>query len=149
MLTVGFGDFSPTTTATKILLFPFAVLCIAVLASLVSSIIEYFESRNVHRRAVWKAEYELKCRKIAIDRNPSMGLAEEMTLLEGIQKAEERWSLIYHLTYSIAGMGTFWILGAVIFHFLEEFTMGDSLYFCYVFFLTIGLYSSLLMGIMV
>ncbi|KZP04697.1 hypothetical protein FIBSPDRAFT_386019 [Athelia psychrophila] len=33
MLTIGFGDFEPTQTATRILLFPFAVLTIAQLAN--------------------------------------------------------------------------------------------------------------------
>lgn len=33
MLTIGFGDFEPTQTATRVLLFPFAILTIAQLAN--------------------------------------------------------------------------------------------------------------------
>jgi len=41
MLTIGFGDFLPTTTATKVILFPFTILVIAQLANQVGMIIEF------------------------------------------------------------------------------------------------------------
>lgn len=42
------------------------------------------------------------------------------------------------LGYSACALVVFWLLGALIYHFMEGWSYGDSLYFNYVFFLTIG-----------
>ena len=42
------------------------------------------------------------------------------------------------LLYSACTLVSFWLLGAVIFHFMEGWSYGDSLYFNYVFLFTIG-----------
>ena len=76
--TVGFGDFRPTKTSTKVLLFPFAVLGIALLANQVSLIVGYFGKQSELRRTKWRAQ--------------RMALAKESR--EKDLKDSDRWGLV-------------------------------------------------------
>lgn len=90
-LTVGFGDFEPTKTSTKILLFPFAVLSIALLANQVSMIVDYFGHQSELRKTKWRAQRMVLAkegREKSLQGSDQWGLEEEMkvchnTALEG------------------------------------------------------------------
>jgi potassium channel subfamily K len=47
-------------------------------------------------------------------------------------------SQLFDLLWSAGVLILFWVVGAIIFHYMEGWSMGDAFYFNYVFFLTIG-----------
>ena len=116
-------------------MFPFTVITIAGLATQVSTIINFFSSRARARKDRWRTLYEQK-REIEYEKmHPSDELIAEMEFLNRLVKQETILSNLYDLTVSLASFLSFWFIGAMIFHFLEGWTYGTSLYFCYVFFL--------------
>lgn len=82
-------DFAPTTTATKVLLLPFAILTISQLGNQVSMIVNYFSERSQDRRRRWRKRYETVARNEAKERNPRANLKEELELVSDIAKHEE------------------------------------------------------------
>ncbi|KIM79102.1 hypothetical protein PILCRDRAFT_567574 [Piloderma croceum F 1598] len=143
MLTIGFGDFVPTTTATRILLFPFVVLAIAQLANQVGMIIGFFSQRTEDRKRRWRRQYESLQDARALQNghhNPDGDLKKEIDFLMAQANREQNLSEAYDLGWSLATLVTFWLVGAAIFSQLEHWPYGDGIYFCYVFFLTIGLF---------
>lgn len=89
MLTIGFGDFFPSTVATKVLLLPFAILTISQLGNQVSMIVTYFSDRDKTRRARWKSQFEAVVREEEKNRNPKATLKEEMKLVQYLAKHEQ------------------------------------------------------------
>jgi len=134
--TVGFGsDYAPTTTASRILVFPFAVITIAGLGAQVSALLDFFSARAEARKKRWKAQYEQHQEKIKDDQLPADELIAEMQYLDKTIREEDRLSRLYDLTASLVVFIIFWVVGAAIFSHLEDWSMGSALYFCYVFFL--------------
>lgn len=137
VLTVGFGDYEPTTTAGKILLFPCILIGISQLAVVVSEIIDFFsqrspDARNAIRRRVEQGRLRQENRMKTIDIN------EEIGLLEKAQKKQQNRDELIALSFSLTAFFLLWFLGALIFSKLEGWTYGNGLYFCYIFFLTVG-----------
>ena len=118
-LTVGFGDFFPTRTATQIILFPFALVGIAQLGNLIGMIVGFFSSRIESREAERRARFERE-REEAEQR--SQGEADfdtEMRFLYQLHQIEDRWRLTRDLSYNLADFLLFWLLGAFIFSHVE------------------------------
>ncbi|PWN51899.1 voltage-gated potassium channel [Violaceomyces palustris] len=141
MLTIGFGDFSPTKTSTKILLFPFMILLIALLSNQVSIIVGYFGQQKKKRRAKLRKglrEGFLKKHQKDKSRGSSADLEKEIERLEFLARREANILEMLDLVVSVAALIVFWMIGAMIYRFTEGWTFGDSLYFTYVAFLTIG-----------
>lgn len=91
-LTIGYGDLVPTTTTTKVLIFPFAVLTIGQLGNEISIIVSFTRERSEERRRVWRNQYEGAVHQEARLMRPNVTLLEEMTLVHDINKREE-WSV--------------------------------------------------------
>lgn len=89
--TIGYGDLHPTTTATKVLIFPFAVLTISQLGNEISLIVAFIRERSKERRRVWRKQYEGAIHREARLMRPRATLLEEMTLVHDINKREEWW----------------------------------------------------------
>jgi len=70
--------------------------------------------------------------------NPDGDLKREVDFLVAQAKRERNLSKVYDLGWSLSALVTFWLVGAAIFSQLEHWPYGDGIYFCYVFFLTIG-----------
>ncbi|KAF7971393.1 hypothetical protein HWV62_21228 [Athelia sp. TMB] len=144
MLTIGFGDFEPTKTATRILLFPFAILTIAQLANQVGMIIEFFSQRSESRKSEWRLRYEAlqdaedEAQTKHDKHNPDGDLKKEVEWLMAQSRREQNLSELYDLAWSLATLLLFWLVGALVFSHLEGWTYGDGVYFCYVIFLAIG-----------
>ncbi|KAG8712754.1 hypothetical protein FRC11_014283, partial [Ceratobasidium sp. 423] len=68
--------------------------------------------------------------------NPS--LQREIAFLADLHKRQGWREQGVDLTQSMTGFLVFWFVGAAIFGAVESWSYGDSLYFCYVFFLSIG-----------
>lgn len=99
--TIGYGDLTPTTTAGKVLIFPFAVLTISQLGNEISLIVAFIRERSKERRRVWRRQYEGAIHQEARLVRPRATLIEEMTLVHDINKREE-WSVqSYRLRHEI------------------------------------------------
>jgi len=88
-LTIGYGDFAPTTTAGKVLIFPFSVLTISQLGNEIALIISFISSRSAERRDRWKRRYELAMHREAEALQPKATLVEEMALIHQINSRED------------------------------------------------------------
>lgn len=88
-LTIGYGDFAPSTAAGKVLVFPFAVLTISQLGNEIALIISYIGQRTNERRDRWRAKYEGAMHREAQALRPKAGLIEEMALIHQINQKEE------------------------------------------------------------
>jgi potassium channel subfamily K len=88
-LTIGYGDFAPTTTAGKVLIFPFSVLTISQLGNEIAIIIGFISSRAEERRDRWRQRYEGAMHAEANRLRPKASLVEEMALIHQINNREE------------------------------------------------------------
>jgi potassium channel subfamily K len=87
-LTIGYGDYTPSTTAGKVLVFPFAILTISQLGNEISLIVDFIRVRSRERRTVWRKKYEGAIHREAELLKPRATLLEEMRLVHEINKRE-------------------------------------------------------------
>ncbi|KAL1411067.1 Potassium channel [Vanrija albida] len=137
-LTVGYGDLVPTKAVGKVLIFPFAVLTISLLANEVSTIIDFIQNRAQDKRDGWRKNYAVAMHKEALARQPYATLIDEMSLIHQINLHQETMVQLYDLFWSGFTLAAFWLIGAVIFHFLEDWGYGNTLYALMITCLTIG-----------
>jgi potassium channel subfamily K len=88
-LTIGYGDYTPSNTAGKVLVFPFAILTISQLGNEISLIVSFIRERSRERRRVWREKYEGAIHREAELLKPNATLVEEMRLVHEINKREE------------------------------------------------------------
>ena len=88
-LTIGYGDFVPTTTAGKVLVFVFSVLTISQLGNEIAMIIKFISVRANERRERWRKRYEGAMHREANAIRPKATLLEEMALIHQINSREE------------------------------------------------------------
>ncbi|KAJ4473895.1 voltage-gated potassium channel [Lentinula aciculospora] len=138
VLTVGFGDFYPTKVATQIVLFPFVLVAIVQLVSIIDMLIRFFRGRLASRRAERRREFERRRQEKENEIEKEPNLEQELEFLSRLYHETDKWKTMQDLVASCIGFIIFWLLGAVIFSQIESWTYGEGLYFCYVFFLTIG-----------
>ncbi|KAI0221122.1 Potassium channel [Massospora cicadina] len=109
MTTIGFGDYVPKETSTRIFLFPYSIVGIVAMGILINSIriviIEKFES-------------------IYLEKLDELGIADL-----------ERY---FTLSKKATAVGIPTALGAVIFMGVEGWSYFEALYFCFVSFTTVG-----------
>lgn len=89
-LTVGYGDLVPTTTWSKILCFPFAILTIAQLANQISIIIDFIKDRAAERRSMWRKRYSIAMHRAALQKKPYATLIDEISLIHQIELHQQR-----------------------------------------------------------
>lgn len=90
-LTIGFGDFLPTTTAGKILVFIFSILTISQLGNEIALIISFISGQADKRRDRWRRLYEGAMHREAEALKPRATLIEEMALIHEINQREEMY----------------------------------------------------------
>lgn len=146
MFTIGFGDFEPTHTSSRILVFIFTLLAFAALGNQVSIIARFLISRSDARKARWQAAYEEHALQER-ERERSSGskgeggaeaeadLRSEMRFLQQVARKQDMISRMHDTFFSVTGFLTFWVVGAAIFHGLEGWSYGTSVYFTCEFFL--------------
>jgi len=162
ILTVGFGDYTPTTTLARGLLFPFAIGGILILGLVIGSIRSLVLERGREKMAARIVE---KRRKSAIqnvdDRkqtikigwmasadfstDPSLSPAqrreEEFNVMRKVQDIADRERSWFALGTSVLFALLLWLLGAYVFmhtEYTQQWTYFESVYFAYVALLTIG-----------
>ncbi|CAE7156995.1 unnamed protein product, partial [Rhizoctonia solani] len=136
-LTIGFGDFYPSKASTKVLLFPLGLLGVTLLASCISMIVSFFKEHQREHKAKARAEREKSWHMSQMQtENPS--LQREIAFLSELHNRQGWRQRTVDLTQSLIGFLVFWFVGAAIFGAVESWPYGDGLYFCYVFFLSIG-----------
>ncbi|KAF8511619.1 voltage-gated potassium channel [Hysterangium stoloniferum] len=138
-LTIGYGDFKPLHTVTRVLVFMFAILGIAQLGNIVTMLVRFFASRVEATRAESRAQFEEK-RKEELEGRVGLtpDLFQEIQFLERMGEQQLSRIRLRQVITSLAGLIVFWVVGAAIFSHLEGTAYGTGLYFIYVSFLTIG-----------
>lgn len=148
MLSIGFGNYSPSQTSTKVLLFPFTILGIALLSNQVSLIASVSSKRNrlqKNRFSEWSSSILDARRRSSSDVHngskmdkKSQSLIEEVERLRRMVEVRQNASEVFDLFYSILLLVIFWFVGGAIYHVMEGWSFGNAMYFSYIFFLTIG-----------
>ncbi|CUA74245.1 Outward-rectifier potassium channel TOK1 [Rhizoctonia solani] len=136
-LTIGFGDCHPTKPSTKVLLFFLSLLGVTLLASCISMIVSFFNKNQHEHKARARVERE-KAWQLSHMKTDSPSLQREIAFLSELHQRQGWRERGIDLTESLAGFLIFWFVGAAIFSAVESWSYGDGLYFCYVFFLSIG-----------
>ncbi|GAA95008.1 uncharacterized protein L969DRAFT_51947 [Mixia osmundae IAM 14324] len=141
MLTIGYGDFYPTHTATRILLFFFLIANIAALAQLVNGMVTFFKQRTDQRKKDYREtlanDKKIRAKTGYLEKEAT--LVDEMAFLEAIEAREEQVAQSIEFAMSITVFLLFMLLGAWIFSSIEGWTYGDGLYWSYVTYSTLGL----------
>ncbi|KAL8291716.1 hypothetical protein RQP46_001974 [Phenoliferia psychrophenolica] len=126
----GFGDFEPTYNLSRVLLFPFAVLSIALLAAQIGVLVDFASTGAQNRRDRWRARYEDAFLSPTERREGRhLALAEEMAALQKIQSKEEHWERMFTLVSSTLSLVVFWLIGGAAFMAIEGMAFGTSMYF--------------------
>lgn len=131
ILTVGFGDFAPKTTAGKIVLFPLVLIGIAQLAVVISNIIDFFSENTIMLAKATKQRVERERLRKELS-NDTIDINDELQLLSKAQRIEDNRDEMINLAYSMISFLLLWFLGALIFSKLEGWSFGNGLYFNYV-----------------
>ena len=113
--TVGFGDFYPTKPATQIVLFPFLLVGIIQLASLIDMIVRFFSSRISSRHAKQRAEFERKRQVQEVHQGMEPSLERELSFLRKLYATTNKRKTTEDLIINVLGFLAFWVIGALIF----------------------------------
>jgi potassium channel subfamily K len=163
LLTIGFGNFAPTKTSTKVLLFPFSIAGIALLSNqvtLITSVSSRLTTRyrqrlnygpKLHQKLtrqltrlsvrvddVKKNEKTYSSESEQDDMSENDELMREVHRLRRLYTLQEGASEMFEFLFSLLLLVVFWFVSGAIFQAIEGWTFGDSMYFSYIFFLTIG-----------
>ncbi|KAJ6438929.1 potassium channel [Purpureocillium lavendulum] len=163
LFTVGFGDFTASTTLARALLFPYALIGVISLGLVISSIrsmilergrraldarMEEKNRRRVIRTITKKGKDDVLTpleREPTLDEPPAGELERRRTEFELMRKIQEKASLRRKWVAMGISTGTWlvlWLLGAFIFMKCEGkyqgWTYFDGVYFCFVSLITIG-----------
>ncbi|KZO98463.1 voltage-gated potassium channel [Calocera viscosa TUFC12733] len=136
--TIGFGDFYPSTTASRIVMFPLALLGIAELSALIGLLINFFSSVNKDKLHRSRLKFERQRRLAEEEQHDPRSLQAEIEFLEQLHRKRSWQDHAMELGWSLSMFLTFWLAGAVIFSRIEGWDYGTGLYFVYVFFFAIG-----------
>jgi potassium channel subfamily K, other eukaryote len=139
-LTIGFGDITPHTAAMKVLIFPFTVVGMTLLAVIITSIVRLLADRTRRRKLQLKSQLNAKAsekKRKAAQKAPQPPerpqLKRSLTLQEELhQLAEENWKRQTRNNQKSVAIGltvffAFWFIGALIFCFIE---VDPSLHHC-------------------
>lgn len=128
-LTIGFGDFTPTKTATQVVLFPFLLVGIVQLACLIGMLVHYF-SQRVAKQHANRRRRAAKLRQEEEDKlTNEPNLERELQFLAELYRSTNQHEAVKSLAVATVGFLTFWLIGALVFSRVEvriyaHFEMG-------------------------
>ncbi|CEP63622.1 Tok1p LALA0_S08e06832g [Lachancea lanzarotensis] len=139
ILTIGLGDLLPVTTAAKIMTLVYALSGLIILGVIVTLTRSVIQSSSGPIFVFYRVE------------NARNKVYEELIANSGDMESEEAFSLIKHIrkvsrlrqqqSSTIATVFVFvlfWLLGALVFRFTENWSYFNALYFCFLCLITIG-----------
>jgi potassium channel subfamily K len=141
--------------ASRVLLFPFSLIGIAFLGTLIQMIVNFFSDRSAARKEKSRALYERERQEAEDKDQDPANLQKEIAFLNEINQKQDvqdqflefalvraylsSQGMLTDVPQSFAGFTVFWLIGGAIFMALEsQWSFGVSMYFCYVLFFTIG-----------
>jgi potassium channel subfamily K, other eukaryote len=128
ILTIGFGDITPQTSAFKVLTFPFTIIGITFLALIVTSIVRLLGDRARRRKIQLKKELKQQASEKEKKHGLGPGIKRSATLHEELHKLrEDEWrrerrGQLRHMATGVTLFLLFWFIGALIFHLIEVCT---------------------------
>lgn len=139
LLTVGFGDIIPLSVASKIMTLIFAMTGIIILGLIV------FMTRSIIMKSTGPVWYfhrlEHKRSKLWAKINSGelqLNDKETFELMCQIKATARLRGAIFSALLTVLIFITFWLLGATVFMFSENWSYFNSIYFCFLCLLTIG-----------
>lgn len=118
-LTIGFGDFTPTRTATRVVLFPFLLIGIVQIASLIGMLVHYF-SQRVSKQHANRRRKAAKLRQEEEDKlSDEPNLERELEFLGNLYRSTNEHDTLKSLTMAMFGFFAFWLIGALVFSRVE------------------------------
>ncbi|AJR60089.1 Tok1p [Saccharomyces cerevisiae YJM195] len=139
LLTVGLGDILPKSVGAKIMVLIFSlsgVVLMGLIVFMTRSIIQkssgpifFFHRVEKGRSKSWK-HY--------MDSSKSLSEREAFDLMKCIRQTASRKQHWFSLSVTIAIFMAFWLLGALVFKFAENWSYFNCIYFCFLCLLTIG-----------
>ncbi|KAK9455932.1 hypothetical protein V1511DRAFT_529845 [Dipodascopsis uninucleata] len=140
--TIGLGDIVPRTTVARALLLPYALGGVIILGVLVTTITSLVIASSGQAVIIHRAERlrEQHYERILTEKEHDNPIApsEAYELIRKIHRQAKRQRKVTMLFWVITAFSMFWLLGAMIFHFVEGWTYFESIYFCSLCLLTIG-----------
>lgn len=141
--TIGLGDVVPFTTLSRALILPYALVGVVYLGLIVTTISSVFLSSTGEAMVFDRTEkartrsYE-KMIQQQQEENP-IPPKESFILMRKIHRKARRRRKMTSLYFSLLAFSLFWLLGALVFHFVESsWSYFDGLYFVSLCLLTIG-----------
>lgn len=139
LLTIGLGDITPDTNATKGLSLVYSLSGVIILGLIIAMIRGVIVSSSAPVYFWNRVEFE---RKKVYNRLREKGTQltsqESFELMQSIRRKAKiksnRWSSFVTLLVFVV----FWLIGALIFHFTEGWKFFDAVYFCFLCLITIG-----------
>ena len=139
LLTVGLGDILPKSVGAKIMVLIFSlsgVVLMGLIVFMTRSIIQkssgpifFFHRVEKGRSKSWKRY---------MDGNKAFSEREAFDLMKCIRRTASRKQHWFSLSMTVAIFMGFWLLGALVFKFAENWSYFNCIYFCFLCLLTIG-----------
>ncbi|EHN01757.1 Tok1p [Saccharomyces cerevisiae x Saccharomyces kudriavzevii VIN7] len=139
LLTIGLGDILPKSVGAKIMALIFSlsgVVLMGLIVFMTRSIIQkssgpifFFHRVENGRTKAWK--HYMDGDKISSER-------EAFDLMKRVRRTASRKQHWFSLSMTVAIFMGFWLLGALVFKFAENWSYFNSIYFCFLCLLTIG-----------
>lgn len=145
LLTIGFGsDYPPQNAASRIVVIPYALVGILILAMVVGSVRSLVVERGKlksWKRGLWKERMRMLAEKHREEGSTGGFGAEAFEAMRLISKRVERKRSIMEVANALFAYLTVWFIGAMVFYYTErpqQWTYPTALYFTQISLLTIG-----------
>ncbi|ODQ80516.1 hypothetical protein BABINDRAFT_160790 [Babjeviella inositovora NRRL Y-12698] len=136
ILTIGLGDITPKTHASKGLTLVFALIGLLILGLIISTIRDIILSDHFPTM-IWN-HIERERRRAFADHEIECTEEEMFDMMNTIRVQKLRSQKYISLIVTLVTFICFWMLGAVVFHCTEGWPIFDCVYFCFLCLLTIG-----------
>lgn len=138
-LTIGLGDILPITTAARVLALFLSLNGVIVMGLIVSKIREVVDS-STGPTIFW---HEIESKRMSLierleSKNVQLTPNESFNEMRRIKDEAKRKQLNISLIFTISIFLLFWLIGGLVFHFVEHWNYFDSIYFCFLCLITIG-----------
>ncbi|KAK9473481.1 uncharacterized protein V1510DRAFT_392051 [Dipodascopsis tothii] len=139
ILTIGLGDYSPSSDLPRALVLPYALVGILVLALIVSSIRTLVVSSGRRRMAVIRTD-RLRAHALAAARADGRKTTDRdaFEAMRGFTRAGVHFQARVTLLFSTTVFLVVWLIGALVFCTIQNWSFFHALYFCSLCLLTIG-----------
>lgn len=139
VLTIGLGDITPSTSGAKAFILVFSLVGVILMGLVVAMIRQVLHNTN-NPVVLWhRMERERqKCLDLIHRDKVRLKLGDGFKVMRNIEHKSKLEQELVSLFTSILMFLSFWLIGALVFHFVEGWSYFDAVYFCLLCLITIG-----------